>query len=208
MTVVLPNGYLTILQAADVLLPAIYGGISDRRVVSQLREQGEDVGDGQARGEAIAEIWKEVDAGALRAMAIGGRPRRIVRLDPSLTTSIPQLRSPRGRGFQWLRQSNPAYPQLASWYLGSLGRYRIPRNRASEARASTDASTSDRSKIGWPKEVAGPTKPDHPCPTRDQRFDCQGKMERHQGYEGVDQRGEPRWKLASRSEPRHRHKST
>jgi hypothetical protein len=104
MTVVLPNGYLTILQAADVLLPTI------------LRKQGKDVWDRQARDEAIAEIWKAVDGGRLRAMAIGGRPRRIVRLNPAMTKSIPTLRSPRGRGFTWLRQPNPAYQQLATWF--------------------------------------------------------------------------------------------
>ena len=65
---------------------------------------------------ANAEVWKAVDEGVLRALAIGGRPRRILRLDPELTKMIPTLRSPRGRGFTFLRQSNPAYHQLASWF--------------------------------------------------------------------------------------------
>jgi hypothetical protein len=85
MTVVLPNGYLTILEAADLLLPAIYGGIPDPPAVIKLRKQGFDVGDASARHRAIAEIWIAVDAGTVRAMAIGGRPRRIVRLDPDDT---------------------------------------------------------------------------------------------------------------------------
>jgi hypothetical protein len=116
MSVVLPSGYLTILQAADALLPAMCGGAPDFPLVSQLRQKGESVGDRQARGKAIAEIWKAVDAGRLRAMAVGGRPRRIIRLDAAMTMSIPTLRSPRGRGFTSLRQSNPAYHQLASWF--------------------------------------------------------------------------------------------
>src|SRR5262245_25567810 len=116
MTAVLPNGYLTILQAADVLLPAMYAGVPDLPVVSRLRDEGLDVGDGQARDRAIEEIWKAVDTDRLRTLAIGGRPLRIVRLDPELTKGIPTLRSPRGRGFTFLRQSNPHYHQLASWF--------------------------------------------------------------------------------------------
>jgi hypothetical protein len=107
-------GYLTILQAADVLLPAMYAGVPDLPVVSRLRKKGLDVGDGRARDRAIAEIWKAVDAGTLRALAIGGRPRRIIRLDREVTKSVPTLRSPRGRGFTFLRQSNPIYHDLAS----------------------------------------------------------------------------------------------
>jgi hypothetical protein len=116
MTAVLPNGYVTILQAAELLLPAMYAGEPDLPIATRLRNEGFDVGDGRAKDQAIAEIWKAVDGGALRAMAIGGRPRRMVRLDPEFTKSIPTLRSPRGRGFTSLRQSNPAYHQLASWF--------------------------------------------------------------------------------------------
>jgi hypothetical protein len=42
MTIALPIGYLTILQAADVLLPVMYGGVADYPTVSQLRQQGEE----------------------------------------------------------------------------------------------------------------------------------------------------------------------
>ena len=116
MITVLPDGYLTILQAAEVLSRTMYAGVPDRPVVDQLRKQGLDVKDGRAMHQALAELWKAVDRGALRALAIGGRPRRILRLDPDLTKSIPTLRSPRGRGFALLRQSNAAYHQLASWF--------------------------------------------------------------------------------------------
>lgn len=117
MTDMLPNGFLTILQAADTLLPAMRGGVLDRTIVKRLRDQGLDVSDGAARGLAVEEIWKAVDAGKLRPLAIGGRPRRIIRLQD--TKSIPALRSARGRGFAMLRQSNPAYHQLAP-YFGPL----------------------------------------------------------------------------------------
>jgi hypothetical protein len=114
MSTTLPIGYLTILQAAAMLSSAMHAGVTDLPIVTRLRKKGIDVRDGKATEEAIAEIWKAVDADRLRAMAVGGRPRRIVRLDPNLTKSIPGLRSPRGRGFTSLRQSNPAYHGLAS----------------------------------------------------------------------------------------------
>ena len=40
MTAVVPNGYLTILQAAEVLSSAMYAGVPDLPVVSQLRKEG------------------------------------------------------------------------------------------------------------------------------------------------------------------------
>jgi hypothetical protein len=52
MSVVLPSGYLTILQAADALLPAMCGGAPDFPLVSQLRQKGEPVGDRQAKRQS------------------------------------------------------------------------------------------------------------------------------------------------------------
>src|SRR5258708_34449694 len=100
----------------------MYGGVCELAVVSQLRKQGLNVRDGQARHRAIAGIWKAVDEDKLRALAIGGRPRQIVRLDPELTKSIPGLRNPRGRGFRALRQPNPNTPCLAPCVGPSLHR--------------------------------------------------------------------------------------
>jgi hypothetical protein len=116
MNAALPAGYLSILEAADVLSRSMNAGVPDRPLVIKLRKGGVDVGDGPARDRAIAEIWNAVDGATLRALVVGGSPRRIVRLSPELTTSIPHLRNPRGRGFTLLRQSNPAYHQLASWF--------------------------------------------------------------------------------------------
>jgi hypothetical protein len=99
-----------------MLLPAMYAGVSDLAIVTSLRREGIDVTDGPAMDHAIVELWKAVDNDTLRSVAIGGRPRRIVRLDPKFTKAVPTLRSPRGRGFTLLRQSNPAYHQLASWF--------------------------------------------------------------------------------------------
>jgi hypothetical protein len=115
MTEMLPNGFLTILQAADALLPATHGGVPDDPLVTQLRDQGLEVGDGVARSQAMEEIWEAVDSGRLTAFAIVGH--KIIRLAD--TKGIPALRNPRGRGFTALRPSNPTYHELAS-YFGPL----------------------------------------------------------------------------------------
>jgi hypothetical protein len=119
MTVV-PIGYVGILDAATMLQPAMYAGTPDLPAVTALRQKDINVGNRQALQRAIDELWNGVDSGALRAMAIGGRPRRIVRLDPALTKAVPTLRSPRGRGFTLLRQSNPVYHELASCFGSDL----------------------------------------------------------------------------------------
>src|SRR5215510_9225064 len=100
---VLPTGYVTILQASDILEQFLFVGLPEKPIVLKHRQAGLDLGDGAARDQAIAELWKAVDAQTLRAMAVGGNPRRILRLDPAFTRQVPLLRSPRGRGFTLLR---------------------------------------------------------------------------------------------------------
>src|SRR5260370_7533158 len=116
MNAVLPIGYVTLLEAAAMLLPDMYAGVPDLPIVTSLRQEGIDVKEGTGVGRAVVELWKAVDKNTVRSVAIGGRPRRVVRLDPRFTKAVPTLRSPRGRGFTLLRQSNPAYHQLASWF--------------------------------------------------------------------------------------------
>ena len=118
MTSVLPIGYVTLLEAAEMLQPAMHAGIPDASRVTELRQRGLGVSDGPARDRAIVELWKAVDKNTLRAMAIGGFPRRIVRLDAHFTRSVPLLRSPRGRGLTFLRPSNPAFHELQKAFGG------------------------------------------------------------------------------------------
>jgi len=116
VTDVLPIGYVTLLQAAEMLQPSMFAGVPDQAVVIRLRQMGVNVRDGLATDHAIAEIWKAVDSCTIRPVVIGGRPRRIIRLNSEITKQIPTLRSPRGRGFTFLRPSNPAFHQLAGWF--------------------------------------------------------------------------------------------
>jgi hypothetical protein len=120
MITVLPIGYVTILEAADMLQPAMHAGVSDSSMVTKLRQEGLEVNDGSARDRAITELWKAVDKGTLRSMAIGGSPRRVIRLDARFTQSAPTLRSPRGRGFTFLRPSNPAFHELSAVFGNSF----------------------------------------------------------------------------------------
>jgi hypothetical protein len=116
MNAVLPIGYVTLLEAAEMLVPAMYAGVPDLPIVSSLRQKGVELMDGSAMDRAVVELWRAVDKGTLRSVAIGGQPRRVVRLDPKFTEAIPTLRSPRGRGFTLLRQSNPTYHEMAAWF--------------------------------------------------------------------------------------------
>jgi hypothetical protein len=95
MTTVLPIGYVTLLEAADILQKSMHVGIPDLPIVAKLREQGLEVNDGPARDRGIAELWRAVDNGTLRLVAIGGRPRRIVRPDPQFTRRVPESTWPR-----------------------------------------------------------------------------------------------------------------
>jgi hypothetical protein len=76
MNAVLPIGYVTLLEAAEMLLPAMYAGVPDLPIVTSLRQKGIDVKDGSAMDRAVVELWKAVDKDTLRSVAIGGRPRR------------------------------------------------------------------------------------------------------------------------------------
>jgi len=118
MTTVLPIGYVTLLEAAEMLQPAMHAGLPDSSRVAEFRQKGLAVSDGPARDRAIAELWKAVDKDSLRSWAIGGSPRRIVRLDAHFTKSVPLLRSPRGRGLTFLRPSNPAFHELSRAFGG------------------------------------------------------------------------------------------
>jgi hypothetical protein len=163
VTNVLSIGYVTILQAAEMLQPSMFAGIPDQAAVTKLRQIGVNARDGLATDRAIAEIWNAVDSGAVRAMLVGGRPRRIVRLDPAITKQIPILRSPRGRGFTFLRPSNPAFHQLAGWFGPGLSNITLAfreaeiqklARRMRRTRRRLSVSDSTKRRVGRPSRQA------------------------------------------------------
>ena len=122
---ILPIGYLTLSEAAELLLPYKYAGQPDRPEVLQARANGFDVSDGVATNDIIEEIRNAVERGALTAFAIGGHPRHTIRLPADFTKSIPMLWSAKG-SFAFVRAIKPAHAismqvpsvhsQLTGWF--------------------------------------------------------------------------------------------
>src|SRR3981189_996388 len=115
MSGVVPIGYLTFREAAAKIEVAMFAGTPDRAAVVKARERyGGDVGDGAASQKAVNELWAAVDAERVRPVAVGGVPRRVVKLNPALTSAIPYLR--RTGGFTFLRPRNPRYQDITGWF--------------------------------------------------------------------------------------------
>jgi hypothetical protein len=70
MTAVLPIGYVTILEAAEMLQPVMYAGVPDLPIVTKLRQEGIEVNDGPAIDRAVAELWKAEAPSALWLSAV------------------------------------------------------------------------------------------------------------------------------------------
>ena len=111
-----PAGYVGIREAAAILARSMFAGIPDPAIVTNARKKGFDVADGKATDDAIAELWKAYDQGRIRVVAIGGRPRRIVRLDTDLTKGVPLLRNSRGGDFIYIRPGHRFYEQFVAWF--------------------------------------------------------------------------------------------
>jgi len=115
MSGVVPIGYLTFREAAAKIEVAMFAGTPDRAAVVKARERyGGDVGDGAASQKAVNELWAAVDAERVRPVAVGGVPRRLVELNPALTSAIPHLR--RTGGFTFLRPRNAHYQEITGWF--------------------------------------------------------------------------------------------
>jgi hypothetical protein len=115
MSAILPIGYVNLVEAAQAVEHALFAGEPNRLEVIQARVTlGHDVGDGAASAKAITAIWEAVDEGALRLVAIGGRPRKIIKLDSDFTLGVPLLR--RVWSFTYLRPSHREWKQVTAWF--------------------------------------------------------------------------------------------
>jgi hypothetical protein len=63
---IIPIGYVTIREAAEVIAQSRFAGVADRPEVTKLRRLGVDAADGAAIDDAVAALWKAADAGKLR----------------------------------------------------------------------------------------------------------------------------------------------
>jgi hypothetical protein len=117
MSRLIPDGFLTIRQAAEQLAVAMYSGVPDRPIVKQLREKsGFDVADGQAIEDANSKIWAAVDRRTLQTFAVGAKHQTPLKLSAAMSKEIPGLRSSRGGNFGLLRHSNRNHHQFAEWF--------------------------------------------------------------------------------------------
>ena len=76
MTAVLPVGYVTILEAAEMLQPAMYAGVPDLPIVIKLRQEGIEVNDGPAINRELATWFGPLLHGATLAFRGDGCPER------------------------------------------------------------------------------------------------------------------------------------
>src|SRR5882757_9451772 len=120
MSRLIPDGFLTIRQAAERLVVALYSGVPDRSVVKKVRELGLDVADGAALDHAVSEIWAAVDRRKLNLFLVGARRDAPLKFSAEMSKGIPLLRSPRGADFNFLRPANPLYPQFVEWFGSDL----------------------------------------------------------------------------------------
>src|SRR6266568_8030586 len=84
----LPIGYVTIRDAAEMIAQSMFAGVPDRAIVAKLRQTEGDVADGQALDDAISELWNAVDSGKVQSFIIGSRPDPL-KLSAALTRGIP-----------------------------------------------------------------------------------------------------------------------
>ena len=89
MTRIMRIDYVSLREAADIIVQTLFAGVPGRPRVLMARQTEGDVADGLAIDDAIKELWDAVDRKKVRIVAFGGRPRRVIRLTPELTRGIP-----------------------------------------------------------------------------------------------------------------------
>jgi hypothetical protein len=112
----IPEGFVTFSEAAQLVAIALTGGIPDRDAVRLLKEKGNDVADGAAFDEAIRVLWAAVDRGKLQSFAVGPKGKGPLKLAADVSKAIPLLRSPRGGTLSYLRPRNPNFKAFAEWF--------------------------------------------------------------------------------------------
>jgi hypothetical protein len=108
-----PIEYLSRREAVEIIADAKFAGVPDREVVSEMRQSGIDVQDGQSNEDATAEIWRAVDQNKVQAHIYGSGDRWL-KMSPFETGLVPLLRSPRGGDFMFLRPGNSLHERVTA----------------------------------------------------------------------------------------------
>jgi hypothetical protein len=120
MSELVQTGYLSRLEAVDVIVRSLVAGTPDQPHVTKLREEGIDAADGAAIDVANAELWRGVDRGNVEVFACGPNGQRF-RLEGSLTQEVLFLRSSRGGDFTFSRSGTSAHTKLVAQFGPNLG---------------------------------------------------------------------------------------
>ena len=163
MSQLLPRGYLGFHEAASMVQAALFVGEPELEKLLDLRAKLKmNVGDGAARQQGIRKFWSAVDQGKLRLMAVGGRPRRSVRIKPELSREIPLLR--RVGSLHYLRSSHRLFNQFTSWFGSNLAEVNFA-VREAEVHALVRATLrSRRKKLDGTRRRGRPSAISHSLP--------------------------------------------
>jgi hypothetical protein len=120
MSELVPMGYMSRLEAVDVIARSLVAGTPDRPHLIELRKEGINAADRAAIDKANAELWRGVDRGKIEVSACGANGQRF-RMDVGLTEQVPFLRSPRGGDFTYSRPGTSTHAKLVAQFGPNLG---------------------------------------------------------------------------------------
>jgi hypothetical protein len=120
MAELVPIGYVSRLEAVDIIVRSLFAGTPDEPHVIKLREQGIHAADRAANDEANAGLWRGVDLGKVEVFAIGPNGQ-LLRIEGSLTKEVPWLCNPRGGDFTFSRPGTSAHTKLVAQFGPNLG---------------------------------------------------------------------------------------
>lgn len=175
MTNLIPEGFLTVRNAAERIASALYSGQPDRPIVTQFRDQGLDVADGEAIENAISKIWSAVDRNKVHALVFNAARPEPISLPSSLSKGIPLLRSPRGGNLTFLRHRNPSFGEFANRFGSDLGTVSVVFRETEINRLARTLFRARRRKIS----AAGPKKRGRPSRKSDVKPIIQEIVDKH-----------------------------
>jgi hypothetical protein len=160
MSRLIPDGFLTIRQAAERLAVALYSGVPDRAIVQESRELGLDVTDGAALDDAVSEIWAAVDKSMLNLLLIGATRKLPLKCSPQMSKEIPLFRSPRGGDLSFFRPANPYHRQFVEWFGPNLSTVTavFQEEQIEKLARTLLRARRRRSKSAGPKQVGRPSR--------------------------------------------------